>query len=223
MAALTLRNDLTWEHFIPGYEHTYLAVAVAAPTGHAPLYSRGTPAFVAGILELNLPSIRAVTRIAAIDAHLRHDQVIAEERIYWADPNAFELLQLPVFAGDLATALRRPDGIVLTRASAAKYFGRDDPVGQSLVLDDTHVMTVTAVIENLPANGTSLETGIFASGLAAYSVLSECDREAPRLASRNAVTLCGSTYVRLAPQTRLDAQQRALDALLPQAYRSFPE
>jgi putative ABC transport system permease protein len=52
--------------------------------------------------------------------------MVARERIYWADPNAFDLLRLPVFAGDLTAALRRPDGVVLTRSSAEKYFGRDD-------------------------------------------------------------------------------------------------
>ena len=222
LAGLTLRNDLTWEHFIPGYENTYLAVGVAAPTGHTPLYSRESPAFVAGILTLNLRQIRAVTRIAAADVHLRHDQVEAQERIYWADSNAFDVLRLPVFAGDPVAALRRPDGIILTRRIAAKYFGRDDAVGQSIVLDDAHVMTVTAVIEDLPVNATSLETGIFASGLGSYSRLSECDREAPELASRNAVKLCGSTYLQLGSQPQLDALQRAIDALLPQAYPKFP-
>ena len=222
LAGVTLRNDLTYEHFIPGYGRTYLAVGVAAPTGHAPLYAPTSPSFVAALLKLNFPQVRAVTRIAPDDVRLRHDQTEAKETIYWADPNAFELLPLPVFAGDLREALRRPDGIVLTRSIAEKYFGRDAPLGRTILLDDVHPMTVTAVLDDLPANGSTLESGIFASGLAEYSTLSKCDREAPGIASKGGVQLCGRTYLRVAPQSDVDALQKTIDSFLPRVYPKFP-
>jgi len=222
LAGVTLRNDLTYEHFIPGYERTYLAVGVAAPTGHAPLYAPTSPSFVAALLKLNFPQVRAVTRIASDDVRLRHDQTEAKETIYWADPNAFELLPLPVLAGDLREALRRPDGIVLTRSIAEKYFGRDAPLGRTILLDNIHPMTVTAVVDDLPGNGSTLESAIFASGLAEYSTLSKCDREAAGIAAKGGVQLCGRTYVQLAPQADVDALQKRIDAFLPQVYPKFP-
>jgi putative ABC transport system permease protein len=222
LAGVTLRNELTYEHFVPDYKHMYLAAAVAVPTGRAPLYNQESPSFVAALLKLNVPQIRAVTRIAAADVHLRHDQVEARERLYWADPNAFDLLRLPLVAGNLTDALRRPDGIVLTRSIAEKYFGRTDPLGRTILLDDVHPMTIAAVLDDLPVNGTVLESGIFASGLAEYSALSKCDRDAPGIASRGAVSLCGRTYVQLAPQAHVDALQEAIDSFLPRAYPKPP-
>jgi putative ABC transport system permease protein len=222
LAGVTVRNELTYEHFIPGYEHTYLAAAAAVPTGHAPLYNLESPSFVASLLKLNFTQIRAVARIAAADARLRHGQTEAKEKLYWADPNVFGLLPLPAFAGDLGDALRRPDGIVLTRSVAEKYFGHADPLGQSLLLDDAHPMTITAVLEDLPVNGTVLESGIFASALAAYSALSTCDRDAPEIARKGAVMLCGRTYVQLAPQARVDRLQSAIDGLALRSYPKFP-
>src|SRR3984893_8592436 len=222
LASVTVRNELAYEHFIPSYEHTYLASSAAIPTGHPPLNSLETPSFVAALLHLNFTQIRAVTRIAAADVRLRHEQVEANERLYWADANAFDLLPLPVFAGNLKKALRRPDGIVLTRGIAQKYFGRDDPIGQSILVDKAHAMTVTAVIDDLPVNGTTLESGIFASGQGAYSTLSKCDRDAPEIASRGGVLLCGRTYVQVAAQTDVDRLQRAIDAFVVRAYPKFP-
>jgi putative ABC transport system permease protein len=222
LAGVTLRNDLTYEHFIPGYERTYLAVGVAVPTGHAPLYAPTSPSFVAALLKLNFPQVRAVTRIAPEEVRLRHDQTEAKETIYWADPNAFELLPLPVFAGDLREALRRPDGIVLTRSIAEKYFGRGAPLGRTILLDNIHPMTVTAVVDDLPGNGSTLESGIFASGLAEYSELSRCDRDAPGIASKGGVQLCGRTYLRVAPQSDVDALQKTIDSFLPRVYPTFP-
>jgi len=222
LAGVTLRNELTYEHFIPGYERTYLAAAVAVPTGHPALYNLTSPSFIAALLKLNFPQIRAVTRIVAAEVRLQHEQTTAHETVYWADPNAFDVLPLPVFAGDLRKALQRPDGIVLTRRVAEKYFGRDDPIGQSILLDDTHAMTVTAVLDDLPINGSMLESGIFASGLAAYSTLSKCDRNAPEEASRGAVSLCGRTYVRTGSDAPVGRLQRAIDDFLPRAYPKFP-
>ncbi len=222
LAGVTLRNELTYEHFIPGYGRTYLAVGVAVPTGHAPLYAPTSPSFVAALLKLNFPQIRAVTRIAPEEVRLRHDQTEAKETIYWADPNAFELLPLPVLAGDLGQALRRPDGIVLTRSIAEKYFGRDAPLGRRILLDDVHPMTVTAVLDDLPGNGSTLESGIFASGLAEYSTLSKCDREAPGIAAKGGVMLCGRTYLQVAPQSDADALQKTIDSFLPRVYPKFP-
>ena len=222
LAGVVLRCELTYEHFIAGYGDLYFATTVGSPSGRAPFYSPGTPAFVAGILQLNLPPARAVTRIVATDVRLRHDQVEAQEKLYWADPNVFDLLRLPTIAGDLAQALRSPDNIVLTRSVAKKYFGRVDAVGQTVRLDEAHDMTVAAVIEDLPPQGTTLESGIFASGLATYSELSRCDRDAPGNASRGAVMLCGRTYVQVSSQTPLDTLQTAVDRLLVSAFPQFP-
>lgn len=222
LAGVTLRNELSYERFIPGYEHTYLAAAVGVPTGHPPLYNLTSPSFVAALLRLNFPQISAVTRLAPDEVRLRHEQTTAKETVYWADPNAFDLLPLPAFAGDLRNGLRRPDGIVLTRSVAQKYFGRGDPIGQPILLDDVHPMTITAILDDLPINGTTLESGIFASGLAAYSALSKCDRDAPEQASKNAVAICARTYVQLEPGTKVDRLQRAIDGFLPRFYPKFP-
>ena len=44
------------------------------------------------------------------------------------------MLPFPAVAGDLAAALDAPDGLVITRAIARKYFGDENPLGQSLQL-----------------------------------------------------------------------------------------
>jgi putative ABC transport system permease protein len=120
----------------------------------------------APLLKLTYPEVEAVTRIDDQRLVLAHGDVRAKERLYWADTNFFDLFPFPVVAGDLASALARPDGIVLTRAMSRKYFGRDDAVGETLVIEPMTPMIVRAVIEDLPAGGTQFQSGIFASGLA---------------------------------------------------------
>jgi len=122
---------------------------------------------------------------------LKHDQIIASERIYWADPNIFAVLPLPVFSGDLATALSRPDGIVLPRNIAGNILSRR--CGRPDHSMNGHPMTVRAVIEDLPQNGTELQSSIFASGLAPFSAFAGNKPDA-----RN-FSVVDDTYVRLKP------------------------
>ena len=69
-----------------------------------------------------------------------------EQGFQWADPDFFKIMRLPALAGDPATALEAPDGLVLTRAMARKYFGRDAPLGETLLVDG-HPLRVTAVLK----------------------------------------------------------------------------
>ncbi|HTU59663.1 MAG TPA: FtsX-like permease family protein, partial [Polyangiales bacterium] len=114
-----------------------------------------------------------------------------------------------VVAGDLQQALRRPDGLVLPRSLARKYFGRDAPLGATLQLNGTP-MTVTAVLEDLPAHATDLETGLFASGLLSTSALSVLEKREsnPRMLAVNT-----TTYLRLAPGQSIEPLRAALPAI----------
>jgi putative ABC transport system permease protein len=181
LALLVVRNQLTQDRFIAGYEQLYLAATrTQAPNGVVD-YSRPTDSRLAALLKERFPAVQQTARLVLENGGLQLGDKAADEPIYWVDPEFFDMARLPVVAGDLATALRRPDGLVLDRQTARRYFGRDDPVGQSMQLRsvasrELHAMTVMAVIEDLPAGGTGFQTGIFASGLAAYSLLAQAGR-----------------------------------------------
>ncbi len=166
-----MHNQLSQDHFIAGIERIYTAVTAITPPGHATIYIPSTGSYVGPQLALRFSEIQAVTRLVAEPASVRRSNVEAKETVYYADPNAFDVLPLPVIAGSLKSALARPDAIVLTRSMARKYFGRDAPLGETLTVNGTHLVAVTAVIEDLPVNATHLQTGIFISGLAPWSEL----------------------------------------------------
>jgi putative ABC transport system permease protein len=199
LEGLVLRNQFGYDHFIPGYQRIYVAMSFVTPPGHGTVYLSSTNNFVAPILKSRFSEIESVTRLMTQPVTLRHDNVEAREQIYWADPNAFEVLPLPVVAGDLKAALRRPDSIVLSRSVARKYFGRDAPLGETLTLDGQHSMTVTAVIENLPLNATHLQNSIFASAVAPWTPLSAQDRIPGNVAGSAPVGFGTNTYLKLTP------------------------
>ncbi len=166
LIALYVKHELTFERFLAGYEGIYrLSAGIKGAVASASDDARGP---IADDLKLAFPQIRAITELRNTwgRVSLRHGDVEATDTgFYWADPRVFEVLPFPVVAGDLRTALQRPDGLVLTRRMARKYFGTDLPMGQTIQVDGQYTMRVMAVLEDLPSN-THLDTEIFASALA---------------------------------------------------------
>jgi putative ABC transport system permease protein len=158
LAGLVVRNQTTYDHFIPGYGRTYLHIHAYMPADAPPqYYFDDDPAFAAAI-KLASPEIEAISRLCEDRKAFHHGNVTADEHLYWADPNMFDVLPLPVVTGDVKTALQRPDGIVLTRGAANKYFGRTDILGQTIAIEGQPKI-VRAVIEDLPARGSELNAG----------------------------------------------------------------
>jgi putative ABC transport system permease protein len=202
-----VRDDLSADQFIPGYADVYRLSVSLKPPGQAPLALAMARTDLAAFLKLDFPQVRSTARL--VDGHptLRRGQVEAVETVYWADPAVFDVLPLPALAGDLKTALARPDALVLTRRMARKYFGRGDPIGQILELEPQprqsgpggppeksveHRMQVTAVLQDLPSNS-HLTTEIFTSGLAPFSPLTMFERLPKSFGPR------AYTYLRLLP------------------------
>ena len=225
LAALVIRNELSHDQFIPGYERIYMAVTAITPPGEATLYKDSTNALVGKQLALRFSEIQAMTRLRGGIATLSHAQVEAHEQVYWADPNAFQVLPLPVVAGDLQSALSRPGAIVIPRSIARKYFGRDAPIGETLVEKfdghpETALLTVAAVIEDLPPNATHLTTGIFLSSLAPWTPLYEVDH----LPDKDRSDVIGTyTYLKLAPHASVEQVQLSLPAMQRALWTGVPK
>jgi putative ABC transport system permease protein len=220
LTALVGYQAFTMEHFIPGYEHTYQVLSGLAPAGRPAFYNTSIPGFQAGLMQQQYPEIESIARLVEDHVPLKQDQIESTEDVYWADPAIFKVLPLPTVSGSLNDALVRPDGIVLTAHLARKYFGDHDALGRTLV-SGTRVLTVTAVIRDLPApdSATSLVADAFLSGSYGQSALSLCDQHDVENAQNRALALCGPTYFRLRPGVGIDP----LRARIPLLHASFPK
>lgn len=81
----------------------------------------------------------------------RNDVTGYERDSYIADSTVFDVFSFKLLQGDQKTALREPYSIVLTKTMAKKYFGDEDPVGQTLKMDYDN-FKVTGVMEDVPEN-----------------------------------------------------------------------
>jgi putative ABC transport system permease protein len=67
------------------------------------------------------------------------------------DPSFLSMFTFPMIAGDPATALQNPDGMVVTASMAKKLFGDKDPMNQNVLIEQ-HRYKITGVLKDLPTN-----------------------------------------------------------------------
>lgn len=75
---------------------------------------------------------------------------IKESDIIYSDPSVFNVFTIPVIHGNAETALAEPYTLALSKSKAVKYFGTENVVGKTLLLDDNQTFEITAVYEDMP-------------------------------------------------------------------------
>src|SRR5688572_6296728 len=78
------------------------------------------------------------------------------EQAHFTDPAFFDLFNFPLVAGSQNIADR--NSVLITEATAKKYFGKQDPIGKSLIFysgdDYAMPLTVTGVLKDIPVSST---------------------------------------------------------------------
>lgn len=221
LIGLYLRDEYSFERFISGYSQVYrLETDVLAP-GQEPARTDAAASTAADSLALDFPEVEGVARLARSSRWVGRDKAETWERVAWTDAAFFEVLPYPVLAGDPVAALHNPNGLVLTRKMARKYFGVDAPIGETLLvqapagdaplLATPHPMRVEAVLKDIPRETHLEQFEIFASGRAAWSALPLEDQPPSR-------ALIFWTYVRLPPDVSADRIREGLEGFAARHY-----
>jgi len=109
---------------------------------------------IAPLIKQDFAEVEDITRILSAGgvSLTRGDIRLRENNLVIADPNVFEFFNLEFVSGDAESALARPTDIVMSERAVRRYFGDEDPIGQTLNLMDQADVTVTAIIKDLPDN-----------------------------------------------------------------------
>ncbi|OQP45170.1 hypothetical protein A4H97_33015 [Niastella yeongjuensis] len=113
----------------------------------------GTSGLTAAAMKKDFPEVEDAVRIYAEGGGILsyEDKTIKEGNIYLSDPSFFTTFTWHFLAGS-ATALEKPNSIVLTRSLAAKMFPDPTSALNKMVKLDKDLLTVTGVIDDVPDN-----------------------------------------------------------------------
>lgn len=75
-----------------------------------------------------------------------------EDNIFVTDPTIFNVFSYKVIAGDKNKCLSDLETVVVSQSTAIKYFGKEDPIGKTMLLNGREPLKVSAVFEDVPEN-----------------------------------------------------------------------
>jgi putative ABC transport system permease protein len=167
---LYVHDESTYDTFFPNGDRIY-RVNYPMIWGDWDTQFACTGPGVAEALREDIPDFEQVTRLynpgeSTIRINGDQPKSFVEARFYWADSNVFKVFNLPFLQGNQATALNQPNSIVLTKRTAQRYFGDEDPMGKIIEVkenDSTFIpYTVKGVIATIPRKS-HLDADVFAS------------------------------------------------------------
>ncbi len=151
---LYVRNEWTYDAFHTKADRIH-RVWVKEHYDDQVFFNASTPFIMGRELAANFPEIERVCRYAVINNRVKKDAFSEEESIHLASPTFLEMFDFPLLEGAKESALSGLYQVVLSPEMAEKYFGREDPVGQSLAINiagEWQEYQVSGVISPAPAN-----------------------------------------------------------------------
>jgi putative ABC transport system permease protein len=113
----------------------------------------GSSDAVAPQMRLDYPEIPLIGKVRGGNGlFARNGEDASANGYIWAEPEIIDIFTLEFVSGDPDTALDEPNSVVLTEATAAKYFPGEQAVGQTLTMDERAELRVTGVMRDLPQN-----------------------------------------------------------------------
>lgn len=92
----------------------------------------------------------------------RMDEMVA------TDDQFFDIFDLDLMYGNMGTALESQMSIVLTKETAIRFFGDENPVGESFDVQDYGLFTVTGVLNDIPKNSSFRFTALMNADIDRY-------------------------------------------------------
>ena len=158
---LFIKDELSYDRFHEKADRIHRVVFSSSDEDRLPTNANGSFG-VGPALKRDFPEIIETVRIRkmgqGVKVYIGHkDKKFYEERFFFAEPSIFTVFDFPLIKGDPATVLDEPNTIVLTREMAEKYFGDEDPIGQTVEADpynngEIMPFRITGIAQNVPRN-----------------------------------------------------------------------
>ncbi len=149
-----LYGEMTYDQFHKKYNRIYRVVydeKTAEIPGQRDLGTTGPT--VGPALKDAFPEVEAFARFRySPDWLVQYNNARFYERSVWyADSSVFSIFDFPLMEGNASTALTLAKSVVITHGIAKKYFGNDEAMGKTLIMDN-EAYTVTGVLAEIPSN-----------------------------------------------------------------------
>jgi len=149
---LWIQNEVSYDQFHEKKDRIYEAWNRATFDGKLMSWST-TPKVLARTLEKDLPEVEQAARVQWPSNYLfsiDDKRLTVPGRI--VDSNFLQIFSFPLIKGNPSTVLNDVHNIVLTQKLAIKLFGKEEPIGKIIKIDNSDNFRVTGILKDIPDN-----------------------------------------------------------------------
>jgi putative ABC transport system permease protein len=149
-------NEMTYDRFHEKSDRIYRVWISGSMPATEMRHAVSSPPMAEALLN-DYPEVEQTVRLRKAGGWMvkRGDVTFQEtdDDFIFADSTFFDVFSFKLLKGDPGRCLTEPRSIVLTEKYARKYFGDEDPMGQTLKIEqDTNLSVITGVMEDFPQN-----------------------------------------------------------------------
>ena len=149
---LWINNELGYDRFHSDHERIVkVMLNISSESQETQTYG-WVAAPVADAMKQEIPGVLQTSCSWDQKAVFRYQEMTNEESGLVADPAFLQIFNFPLLKGDRATVLKEPNSLVITKKIAEKYFGKADPIGKIIRLDQTTDCKIVGVLADIPDN-----------------------------------------------------------------------
>lgn len=145
--SLYIQDQMSYDKFYRDDGNIYrLNLDVKSPAG-VNKYSTTSPPMGPALVQ-RFPEFQEAVRVRIGSSSLMQSEKLRayEEQILYVDSNFVNFFNFPLEEGNPSTALVEPNTVILTDKTAKKYFGDEDPIGKTLLMDGRFNLKVKGVL-----------------------------------------------------------------------------
>jgi putative ABC transport system permease protein len=141
-----------FDKFHKNYKDIYLVETNVFHIGNLNTYS-SSPGPLRAAIQRTIPGLKYVVRTEeAGEALTRYNEKAIYQKSFYAEPDFFHMMTFPSLEGDPVSTLRDGSGVVLTQRAAARLFGKEKALGETILVNNTYPLKVGAIIRDVPQN-----------------------------------------------------------------------
>jgi putative ABC transport system permease protein len=141
-----------FDNFHPDRERIYRVITHVQDRNDNPSFA-SAPIGTAQLLKNNFSGVEKVVRIhGSLNHHVGYGETKIPVTGYFADAEFLSIFNFPLLQGDAATALAKPNTMVITEAAATKIFGAKNPMGELAFIEPFGEVMITGVAKTIPKN-----------------------------------------------------------------------
>lgn len=153
LIAVNVKDELSYDNFHRDPDNLYRVALERIYPDNVVFYAI-IPYSIGEAMQKEFPEVTDMTRVFKFRNSVvfkYQDKTFEEDKIFFVEPNFFEMINISLIKGEAATVFANPNNLVITEETAVKYFGDDEPIGKNITTPQGEFL-VSGVCENIPKN-----------------------------------------------------------------------